>query len=147
MKKTFKNLEREQLLKKVNSFSVPPEGWVRTMRKALGMTMAQLAKKMGVSQSRIHEIEIGEISNQVTLKTLRLTAEKLGCRLEYAFIPEKPIEDLLKGKAQQIAQEKVAYVSHQMALENQSLSAEEVEEQTAHLVSELLETPKKLWDL
>ena len=30
--------------------TLPPEGWLRTMRKALGMSGAQLARKMGVSR-------------------------------------------------------------------------------------------------
>ena len=32
---------------------IPAEGWIRTVRKALGMSGAQLAKRMGVTRARI----------------------------------------------------------------------------------------------
>ena len=152
MERKFKNLERRQLLKKLaelsslpHSFTRPPEGWVRTTRKALGMTMAQLAKRLGVQQSRIAEIEKTEVRDHLTLKTLKAAAHAMGCRLEYVFIPEEPLENLLKKRALKVATEKVEYISHQMALESQELSIEEKEAQIKQLAEELLKTPKNLW--
>lgn len=153
MAKKFKNLERRQLLKKFAdlsslppAFTRPPEGWVRTARKALGMTMAQLAKRLGVQQSRIAEIEKTEIRDHLTLKTLEAAAHAMGCRFEYAFIPEEPLENFLKRRALIIAKERVDYISHQMALESQELSSEEKEDQISQLAEELLKTPQKLWE-
>lgn len=153
MKKQFKDLQRSQLLRKVaslsslpTSFGVPPEGWIRTIRKALGMTMSQLSKRLNVQQSRISEIEKSEPHDQLTLKTLRAVATALGCRFEYVFIPEKPLEDILKEKALKIASEKIAYVSHHMDLENQSISEAEKMVQIQQLAEELLKTPQKLWE-
>jgi len=153
MKRNFKALERRQLLKKLNigldvsAFLLrPPKGWIHTTRRALGMTMTQLAQRLGVQQSRITEIEKTEIQDQVTLKTLRTTAAALGCRLEYIFIPEKPVDILLKEKALKKARTKINYISHHMALENQETTDEEKETQIQTLAEELLETPKKLWE-
>lgn len=153
MQKKFKILERQQLLKKIAtlsslplSFTRPHEGWVRTMRKALGMTMSQLAQRTGVQQSRISEVEKAEFQGHLTLTTLKVMAQAMGCRFEYAFIPEKPIEEVLKKQALKIAKEKVEYVSHQMALENQEFSEEEKEDQVKQLAEELLKTPQKLWE-
>lgn len=153
MQRKFKDLERRQLLKKFASlsslplsFERPSEGWVHTTRKALGMTMAQLAKRLGVQQSRIAEIEKAEIQDQVTLKTLKATAQAMECRFEYAFIPEKPLETLLKERALRRAQERVDYISHQMALEHQEISQEEKEVQIRQLAEELLKTPQKVWE-
>lgn len=152
MQRKFKDLERRQLLKKFASlsslplsFKRPPRGWVHATRKTLGMTMAQLAKRLGIQQSRIAEIEKTEIQDHVTLRTLKAAARAMGCRFEYAFIPEKPFEVLLKEHALKRAQEKVAYISHQMALEHQDISQEEREAQIQQLVEELLKTPRKLW--
>ena len=152
METKFKNLERRQLLKKLEglsslpySFARPPEGWVRTTRKALAMTMSQLAKRLGVQQSRIAEIEKTEVQDNLTLKTLKAAAHAMGCRFEYAFIPEEPLENLLKKRAWKVAKEKVDYISHQMALEQQDLSPEEKEAQIKQLAKELLKTPQKLW--
>ncbi len=140
MKKKFKDLERRQLLKKLTSlsslalsFTKPPEGWVRTTRKALGMTMSQLGKRLGVQQSRIAEIEKTEVQDHLTLKTLTAAAQALGCRFEYVFIPEKPLENLLKEQALKVAKEKVDYISHQMVLEHQELSLQEKEAQIMQL--------------
>ncbi|MBA3813802.1 MAG: mobile mystery protein A [Alphaproteobacteria bacterium] len=153
MKKSFKALERKQLLKRLDSlaslptsYQAPPEGWIRPVRKALGMTASQLAKRLGVQQSRVSEIEKGEIHHQLTLKTLMATAQALGCRFEYAFIPEKPVELLLKERALAVARDKVGYISHHMALEDQSLSEKEQEEQIKQLAEELLKKPQTLWD-
>lgn len=153
MKRKFKNLERRQLLQKLgalsflpHSFTRPPEGWVRTTRRALGMTMSQLAKRLGVQQSRIAEIEKTEVQDHLTLKTLRAAAQVMGCRFEYVFIPEEPLENLLKKQSLKIAKEKVDYISHQMALEQQELSLEEKEAQIKQLAEELLMTPQKLWE-
>ena len=68
-------------LEAIQKFNIPAAGWVRTIRKALGMTSIQLAKKCGVSKVRILRIEQDEISGHTTLATLEKVAEQLGCRL------------------------------------------------------------------
>jgi predicted DNA-binding mobile mystery protein A len=153
MKKKFKDLERKQLVKKLNSlasspipYAIPREGWVRTLRKVLGMTSSQLAKRLGVQQSRVSEIEKGEIDHKLTLKTLISTAQALGCRFEYAFIPEKSIEQVLKERAYLLATEKVEYISHHMLLEDQALSEEEKAEQIKQLAEETLNNLQTLWE-
>ena len=153
MERKFKDLERRQILKKFASlaslppsFERPPEGWVRTTRKALSMTMAQLAQRLGIQQSRIAEIEKTEVQDNITLKTLKVVAQGMGCRFEYAFIPEKPLENLLKEQALKRAQERVNYISHQMTLEHQEVSQEEKEIQIRRLAEELLKAPQKLWE-
>jgi predicted DNA-binding mobile mystery protein A len=153
MKKKFKALEKKQLLKKLEELSAlpypysrPKEGWVRTLRKVLGMTASQLGKRLSIKQSRVSEIEKAEIHDQLTLKTLISVAQALGCRFEYVFIPEKSPEIFLKERALLVAKEKVAYISHQMALEDQSLSEDEKNAQITQLSEELLKTPQKLWD-
>jgi transcriptional regulator with XRE-family HTH domain len=65
---------------------------VRTTRKALGMKMAQLAKRLDGQQSRIAEIEKTEVQDHLTLKTLKAAAHAMGCRLLVLFysIPKAP---------------------------------------------------------
>src|SRR5262249_6868050 len=151
MLKTPSLLARKQLLVKIEVraayFGKQPspirsgEGWIRSMRKVLGMTTTQLARRMGTSQPRICEIEKGEVHEQISLKTLKAAAQAMGCRLEYVFVPEKPIEKQLEERAYDIAKEQVAYISHHMSLENQALSAQKQEEQIKLLAAELLKTP------
>src|SRR5208337_2149614 len=61
--------------------SVPQQGWIKTIRKALGMTAQQMATKLGVSRSRIIKIEQDELRQVLTLKTLYGIANVLNCDL------------------------------------------------------------------
>jgi predicted DNA-binding mobile mystery protein A len=65
--------------------SRPPRGWI------LGMITAQFAKRLGVAQPRIIELERGEADGNITLKSLQRAAEALGCRLVYTLVPERPL--------------------------------------------------------
>jgi predicted DNA-binding mobile mystery protein A len=73
----------------------PRQGWVSRIRKALGMTLPQLAQRLGVTRSRVVKIQQAEISNALTLRTLKETANALDCDLVYALIPRKPLQALL----------------------------------------------------
>src|ERR1700740_955382 len=81
----------------------PPKGWLRAVRDALGMTTAQYARRLGVSQPRIVELEHSEASGSVTLNTPQRAAEVLGCRLVYALVPEKPLADTVRERAEAVA--------------------------------------------
>ncbi len=70
-----KQLERRFAPLRETSFAVPPRGWIKAIREALGMTVRQLAARMGTSISRIPVIEKAEVSGSTTIKTLRQAAE------------------------------------------------------------------------
>ena len=55
----------------------PPEGWLRTVRNALGMSGAELAKKIGVTRARVTQAEHAELTGGVTLKSRRQDASKI----------------------------------------------------------------------
>jgi len=82
---------------------LPPEGWIATARKALGMSGAQLAKRLGVTRARVSQAERAEPSGSITLKTMRATAEAMGCRFVYAIVPEDRIEDVIAAQARKKA--------------------------------------------
>ncbi len=47
-----------QAVDRCDGFSVrPQEGWVRTVRTALGMSGPQLARRLGVTKARISKVE------------------------------------------------------------------------------------------
>ncbi|WP_127079953.1 mobile mystery protein A, partial [Rhodomicrobium lacus] len=72
---------------------VPPEGWLRTMRKALGMSGAQLGRRMGLTRARIAAAEHAELSGAITLKSMQAAAEAMGCRFVYAVVPQTTVEE------------------------------------------------------
>ena len=102
-------------------FKTPKEGWVRTIRTALGMSGAQLGKKMGVSRNRISVLERKEAEGDITLNQLQSLAEQLNCELTYAFVPKKNIEDMIDERATEIAYENLEANSQNMFLEAQSI--------------------------
>ena len=82
----------------------PPEGWLRTVRNALGMSGAELAKKMGVTRARVTQAEHAELTGGITLKSMQATAEAMGCRFVYAIIPSSEhIEDIITAQARKKA--------------------------------------------
>ncbi len=111
------------------------------------MTTAQLAERTGVSQSRIPRIEQGEVNGSLTLKTLRAIAEGMDCTLVYALVPNKPLDDMVRERAGQIADRQMARTNQTMKLENQALGADDLMEERARLVVELLGgDARRLWD-
>ena len=49
----------------------PRGGWIRELRKAIGMTGAQLAKRLHVTAAAITQMEKGEQAGTITLASLR----------------------------------------------------------------------------
>ena len=135
----------------LNSFELilPSEGWLRTMRKALGMSGAQLARKLGVTRALISQAESNEASGGVTLKTMQKMAEAMGCRFVYAVLPlkGKETEDVIFAQAMKKARTIVERTDMHMALENQSLSKAVLEKQIKQLAQRLvIEMASDFWN-
>lgn len=131
----------------IGQMARPSRGWVRALRDALGMTSAQLGKRMGVSQPRITELEKAELHGNITLKSLERAAEALGCRVVYALVPMQPLTQTLDERAQTVARKQLASVDQTMRLEAQGVDDGERHRQAIqHLTSELLRRPARLWD-
>jgi predicted DNA-binding mobile mystery protein A len=116
---------------------VPREGWLQTVRRALGMSGAQLAKKMGLTRARVAQAEHAELEGGVTLKSMQAFAEAMGCRFIYAIVPPKRIEDLITAQAQKKAEALVGVASKHMALESQTLPDAKIAEEIERLTREI----------
>lgn len=139
--------KRLTLLRNSEEFARPPRGWIKAIREALGMTTAQLAKRIGVSQPRAVAIEQAEASNAITLESLERAARALDCQLVYALVPRKPLEELVSERATMLAKHRLQSTSHTMALEDQSVDKADEREQIKQLAKRLLEKPgSALWD-
>lgn len=125
----------------------PPKGWLRAIRDALGMTTKQLAGRLGVSQPRIVELEQSEVSGSVTLNTLQRAAEALGCRFVYVLVPERPLADTVRARADLVASRMMDAVAQSMRLEDQEVKGKDAEKQLhRRQVERLLSRPARLWD-
>lgn len=123
------------------------EGWFKTVRKALGMSGTQLAKRLGVTKGQISQTESGELSGSVTLKTMQKMAQAMDCRFVYAVIPTQEVENIIKDRAVFKAKEQIKAASTQMALEAQSLNDEQLAYAVDELASEIVKKmPSDLWN-
>jgi predicted DNA-binding mobile mystery protein A len=102
--KTREGLDRRYLdLPPLEAFEPPAEGWLRAIRLALGMTTVQFAERYGRPQSRICALEQAELTGALSLKTLTEAADALDCDVVYAVIPRRPLDDVVRERAQHLA--------------------------------------------
>ena len=97
----------------------PKGGWIRTIRTALGMTMAQLGRRLGITTTGVAELERREDRGAITLSTLRDAASALECDVLIAFVPRVPLAEMVRERALVKAREEQARLLPTMALENQ----------------------------
>ena len=127
---------------------IPQQGWIRALRETLGMTTAQLARRLGKTAAQsIADIQSSEAAGTIKLNTLRDAAEAMGCRLVYALVPVRPIEELRRQRAGESAQQELAPSWHSMRLEAEGLDATAERRARELLVERLLRgRPQRLWD-
>ena len=127
-------------------FSRPPTGWVRAIRKSLGMTAAQLAELIGVSRQGVLEIENSEARDAVTLRALQRVAAALDCTLIYAIVPNTSLEQVVRARARLVAAERVGKAEQTMRLEDQALPTDDRQAQIDDLADELVQRDRRtLW--
>jgi len=65
---------------------------IKSRREQLGLTQRELAKQVGMNQSRISEVESGE-RKQMSLKNLRAMARALGVSADYLIGTWEDLEE------------------------------------------------------
>lgn len=138
---------RWKSLMNLDSLSRPSRGWIRAIREALGMTTAQFGKRVGVSQPRAVAIERAEANGAITINSLEKAANALDCRLVYALIPRKPLNEFIADRARRMAKQQLLSTSHSMALEAQEVDGADQNEQFKRLVQRLIDKAgSALWE-
>ncbi len=86
----------------------PPRGWIRAIREATGVTVREMAKRLGKpSYSIVIYLEKSETDYRPILGNLREAADALGCQLVYALVPKSgSIFELSEQAARAKASEK-----------------------------------------
>ena len=130
-----------------SSIETPAEGWIRTVRKALGMSGAQLARRMGVTRARIAQSERAELAGGISLRSMQAVAEAMGCRFVYAFVSPDTVENVIAAQARKKAQAIVDIAGKHMALEGQAVSGSRSRHEVSRLMNELIyEMPRDFWE-
>jgi len=153
MRPNERAVARRQLDKRLNSlrdseiFVRPSRGWIKAIREALGMTTTQLAQRLGVVQSRAVAIEQAEANGKITLNSLEKAAHAMDCRLVYALVPRKQIDELVRERAERLAKKRMESTRHSMALEAQGVEAADEQEQLKRMIDRLLEKAgSEIWE-
>jgi predicted DNA-binding mobile mystery protein A len=150
----IKSLQLQQLNNKMLVFAplkqvvIPPTGWIKAIRTALGMSMQQLGNKLSISKQGILDIERREKEGSITIKSLKEIARVLDMQLVYGFVPnDGSLDALIEKRATELATKIVMRTSNTMKLEDQGNSSQRIEkaitERTADIKNKL---PKILWD-
>ena len=149
-----KSLQLQQLndkmlsLASVKQIAVPPTGWIKAIRTAIGMSMQQLGNKLAVSKQGIQDIENREKDGSITIKSLKEIGKALDMQLVYGFVPnDGSLDALIDRKAKELATKIVLRTSNTMKLEDQCNSNKRIEKAIKERMEEIKnEMPKILWD-
>ena len=148
-KSALKGLKLRQLSSMTNGKSLITINQIgvilRNIRETLGMTQAQLAKKLGVKQPVISRIE--ENATSSSLKTLERLATALECEFKGAVVSKIPLEDIIKRQAEKAAKRLLKRTYANMAMEKQAPNDADYNYQFKKLVDELIADPgPELWE-
>lgn len=142
-----KSLDRRLAPLRGELLITPPSGWIKAIREALGMTAEQLARRMGVVQSRVSTLEKAESTGTPTLKSLRQAAEAMDCVLVYAIVPRTSLDQIVRDQAMKKADTELARHHHTMRLENQAMTKADLATERQRLVADMLAgSLRRVWD-
>jgi len=140
MRDQYRMLRLQQLdrgLHSIQDAKIPPRptgGWLASVREALGLTLEEIARRLGTRRPNVLRFEKYEASERITLHNLRRVAEAMDCQLVYALIPKSgSFVDLAEKPVRDRAVRDVENVVHTMALEDQKPeNAKQLIEDEAH---------------
>jgi predicted DNA-binding mobile mystery protein A len=128
------------------SNSVPPEGWITTVRKALGMSVLQLADRLAVGRSAIYQAEQNERSKAISIGQMEKLAEAMGARFVYGIVLKGSVEEMILDQARLRARSMIRRTNAHMALEKQALPSDVLNDEIESLAKEIAEKrPSDLW--
>jgi predicted DNA-binding mobile mystery protein A len=139
-------LDRSFIHLKTLNLRTPKKGWLKEIRESLGMSMKDLAERLGTIKQRVERIEKDEVASKVTLETMKKTAEAMNCDFVYFILPKNSLEETLKDQSFKTAQKILKQVGQTMALEAQSTSNLSKKKMIENLAQEmLLKEDRKIW--
>jgi predicted DNA-binding mobile mystery protein A len=149
-----KSLQLQQLNSKMLGFAslkqvaMPPTGWIKAIRTAIGMSMQQLGNKLNVSKQGVMDIEKREKDGSITIKSLREIARAMDMQLVYGFVPnDGSMDALIEKRATELATQIVMRTANTMQLEDQANSKKRLETAIRERATAIkYEMPKILWD-
>ena len=128
----------------------PPNGWLKSVRGALGLNTRQLADRLRTRHSSVLRLEKREIQGKVTIESLAKAAKAMNCQVIYAIVPKtgfNSLNEIIDQQANVLASYLVKKAGHNMKLESQGISDKETKKQISELAFELKTTmSSRLWE-
>lgn len=103
----------------------PPRGCIRAMRDALGMSAAQLAKRLDVSRAAMYKLEEREASRSIALKQLDRAADAMDCDVFYGIVPRNTLEQSIRDQSRNKAETQLHKANVSMGLEAEGVKGKE----------------------
>ena len=127
---------------------MPPTGWIKAIRTALGMSMQQLGNKLSVTKQGVLDFENREKTGAITIKSLKELGRAMDMQLVYGFVPnDGSLDALIERRATELATKIVMRTANTMKLEGQGNSPKRIEKAIKERAEEIKkEMPKILWD-
>ena len=113
---------RLQVFQPADQHHPPMKGWIRALRDSLGLSAAQLGKRLGVRSQSIDDLEKSEAAGTISLDALARVGQAMDCTLVYALVPNTSLEAMVQKRAEALAMAAISGVAHTMALEDQQVS-------------------------
>ena len=106
----------------------PKSGWIKMVRKAIGMKAKDLALRLNVDPSTISKLEKNESDGKITINTLKKLAQSMNCELVYGLRPRGgSFSSLIQAQAISYVSKNIDSIQHSMVLEKQGLTSEELQ--------------------
>lgn len=151
IQKTLIQKQMDELIQSVVSGKQKAQtsaGWIQSARLALGMSLRQLAERVGVSVSALTNFEKREQTDAVSLATLKKAANAMDMELVYYFKPKDgSIKNAVEKQARKKAQEILNQSNQTMKLEDQETNSSSQELELERLTKDIMsKMPQNLWD-
>ena len=131
---------RLKKIPKGEEFTVPRQGWIRSIREALGMSAADLGDRMGITRQSVLTLENSESDGRAGIDSLKRAAAAMDCSFVYAFLPNSSLENILRKQIEKVVAQRMRSVSHSMKLEDQLTDLTDSVYEA--LVKDLMNSPK-----
>jgi predicted DNA-binding mobile mystery protein A len=134
----------EEMQAAAGKLSRPRAGWIHSIRVGLGMSVADLAKRLSVAPSTVVRMEASEAAGTINIDSLVKAARALDCELVYALVPRQELIKSRERRASSLARLSLMRTQNTMSLEQQSLSESVLERMIEAKTMELM-SAKNLW--
>lgn len=118
--------------------------WIEYVRLGLGMSLTQLAQRLGVAQSSLSSSVKLEKEGRITINKLKEIADAMECELVYGFVPRKKLDDIIHDQAVKKTLYLMDETETHMSLEDQKVKIDK-NDRIDELVQERIYS-KYLWD-